>query len=117
MEEETRKQETSKWLECHFGSESRSSNNSIDNLDLDEREFHQTPPLKTNNLLFNVTIKSNPPRNNHVTNGINKHDNGFGGRVYSSAEPVRERIISTHHQGDGYFQGLTDSLTGFPNVF
>lgn len=95
MEEETRKQETSKWLEHHFGSESRSSNNSIDGLD------EESPP-KTS--FFNVTIKSqpvriepSPPRNNYVTN-----ING-GGRVYSPIEPERERSA---HQG-GYFQGLT----------
>lgn len=48
-EEQTRKGETIKWLESHFGSESRSSRDSRD----DEIE----PTKKT---FFNVTIKSNP---------------------------------------------------------
>uniref|UniRef100_A0A1Q3FP46 Chascon n=1 Tax=Culex tarsalis TaxID=7177 RepID=A0A1Q3FP46_CULTA len=50
-EDETRKHETSKWLESHFGSESRSSRGSRDDLD-DIVE----PTKKT---YFNVTIKSN----------------------------------------------------------
>lgn len=87
VEEETRKQETSKWLEHHFGSDSRSSNNSLDELD-DEK------PPKTS--FFNVTIKSQPtrivsPPKTYVTN-ISNHRNN----VYSPAEPERER---------GYFQG------------
>ncbi|XP_058445205.1 uncharacterized protein LOC131426469 isoform X2 [Malaya genurostris] len=49
-EDETRKQETNKWLESHFGSESRSSRGSRDDLD-DIVE----PTKKT---YFNVTIKS-----------------------------------------------------------
>ncbi|KAK9893098.1 hypothetical protein WA026_023771 [Henosepilachna vigintioctopunctata] len=51
-EEQTRKVETSKWLEHHFGSESRSSNNSL----IDDVE----QPPKTS--FFNVTIKSQPSR-------------------------------------------------------
>lgn len=49
-EEETRKDETMKWLESHFGSESRSSRGSRDDLDAE--------PTKKS--FFNVTIKSNP---------------------------------------------------------
>lgn len=49
VEEETRKVETSKWLDNHFGSDSRSSNNSV--IDEDEE-----PKTKTG--FFNVTIKS-----------------------------------------------------------
>ncbi|XP_058064296.1 uncharacterized protein LOC131214011 isoform X2 [Anopheles bellator] len=52
MEEETRKHETNKWLECHFGSESRSSRDSHEELD----ELLVEPTKKT---YFNVTIKSN----------------------------------------------------------
>ncbi|XP_052865104.1 uncharacterized protein LOC128271560 [Anopheles cruzii] len=51
MEEETRKHETNKWLECHFGSESRSSRDSHEELD----ELLVEPTKKT---YFNVTIKS-----------------------------------------------------------
>ncbi|XP_053678544.1 uncharacterized protein LOC128728920 [Anopheles nili] len=50
-EEETRKQETSKWLESHFGSESRSSRDSREDLDEELVE----PTKRT---YFNVTIKS-----------------------------------------------------------
>uniref|UniRef100_A0A182RPG9 Uncharacterized protein n=1 Tax=Anopheles funestus TaxID=62324 RepID=A0A182RPG9_ANOFN len=49
-EEETRKQETSKWLESHFGSESRSSRDSREDLD------ELVEPTKRT--YFNVTIKS-----------------------------------------------------------
>uniref|UniRef100_A0A6E8W9G3 Uncharacterized protein n=1 Tax=Anopheles coluzzii TaxID=1518534 RepID=A0A6E8W9G3_ANOCL len=49
-EEETRKAETSKWLESHFGSESRSSRDSREDLD------ELVEPTKRT--YFNVTIKS-----------------------------------------------------------
>lgn len=52
-EEETRKAETSKWLEHHFGSESTRS--SRDSIDLDE-------PQGPNKSFFNVTIKSQPAK-------------------------------------------------------
>ncbi|CAB3370186.1 Hypothetical predicted protein [Cloeon dipterum] len=50
-EEETRKVETSKWLEHHFGSESRSSKSSIDE-----------QPLPSAANFINVTMKSRPVR-------------------------------------------------------
>lgn len=81
QEEETRKVETSKWLEHHFGSDSRSSNNSL----IDEEE----QPPKTN--VFNVTIKSqptsteSPPQRTYITTVNN------GPRVYSPVEPERDR--------------------------
>lgn len=53
-EEETRKAETSKWLESHFGSDSRSSRDSRDSRDEDIVE----PTKKT---YFNVTIKQASP--------------------------------------------------------
>ncbi|GAB0097062.1 zinc finger CCCH domain-containing protein 13 isoform X1 [Sergentomyia squamirostris] len=57
QEEETRKLETSKWLESHFGSDSsRDSRNSDDNID----NFQVEPTKRT---FFNVTIKSNPDAN------------------------------------------------------
>jgi hypothetical protein len=53
QEEETRKMETSKWLEHHFGSDSRSSKSSL-------ADEHQTVPSSAN--FINVTMKSRPIR-------------------------------------------------------
>lgn len=95
QEEETRKVETSKWLENHFGSESRSSNNSIDGLDEEE-----SPP-KTS--FFNVTIKSQPTRiendaqNTSFVSSVSPRPKYFGHAV----EPERE--IETRQKN--YFQG------------
>lgn len=50
LEEETRKKETTKWLEHHFGSDSRSSRDSIGD------EIDEAPTTS----YFNVTIKSQP---------------------------------------------------------
>ncbi|XP_044730868.1 putative uncharacterized protein DDB_G0291812 isoform X2 [Chrysoperla carnea] len=52
QEEETRKEETSKWLEHHFGSDSRSSRDSLNEID--------TPNTGPTTSYFNVTIKSKP---------------------------------------------------------
>lgn len=100
VEEETRKQETSKWLEHHFGSDSRSSNNSLD----DEIEVERPP--KTS--FFNVTIKSQPlvgqrdetigQQRTYATNNV--ISNGYHHRVYSPVDTERERL-----QQNGYFQG------------
>lgn len=51
QEEETRKVETSKWLEHHFGSDSRSSKSSIDD---------EQPAVPTGAHFINVTMKSRP---------------------------------------------------------
>ncbi|XP_049529714.1 uncharacterized protein LOC125948075 isoform X1 [Anopheles darlingi] len=60
-EEETRKHETNKWLESHFGSESRSSRDSREDLDDDDEEEDRDEQLvePTKKTYFNVTIKSN----------------------------------------------------------
>jgi len=50
-EEETRKVETSKWLEHHFGSESRSSRDSLDD---------DAPSFGPTTSFINVTMKSRP---------------------------------------------------------
>ncbi|XP_049838680.1 serine/arginine repetitive matrix protein 2 isoform X3 [Schistocerca gregaria] len=52
QEEETRKAETSKWLEHHFGSESRSSKGSLDD--------EEAAAPATNTSFINVTMKSRP---------------------------------------------------------
>lgn len=97
QEEETRKVETSKWLEHHFGSDSRSSNNSI----IDEEE----QPPKTS--FFNVTIKSQPtstesPPPRYITTVNN------GPRVYSPVEPERDRP-----QHSDYFKGKCQTANKF----
>ncbi|KAG5889314.1 hypothetical protein JTB14_019095 [Gonioctena quinquepunctata] len=93
QEEETRKVETSKWLEHHFGSDSRSSTNST----IDDEEH----PPKTS--FFNVTIKSQPTRPEPVVQ--NSYVSGVRdtSRVYSPVEPERDR----NHTG-GYYKGVTE---------
>jgi len=54
QEEETRKMETSKWLEHHFGSDSRSSKSSVGEAE------HPAVPTSAN--FINVTMKSRPIR-------------------------------------------------------
>lgn len=90
-EEETRKVETSKWLEHHFGSDSRSSNNSL----IDDEE----QPPKTN--FFKVTIKSQPTRTEHVVqNSYVSTTNNSSNRVYSPVEPERDR-----NRPSGFYKG------------
>lgn len=86
QEEETRKVETSKWLEHHFGSESRSSKDSIEDEDDVQRG--------TTTSFINVTMKSRP-----VTPRTNGHHNTTSSRVFvSSPEPRSE---------SPYFQGIS----------
>lgn len=92
QEEETRKVETSKWLEHHFGSES--SNSAVD---------EEEQPPKTS--FFNVTIKSQPTtiRNNeqtysqktYISTAVNN-----GQRVYSPVEAERDRNPSGFYKGE-----------------
>ncbi|CAG9767275.1 unnamed protein product [Ceutorhynchus assimilis] len=89
-EEETRKTETSKWLENHFGSESRSSNSTLDD------EEH---PPKTS--FFNVTIKSQPSSNLHPRSYVTTVKSPTP-RVYSPVEPERDRNQS------GFYKGITE---------
>ncbi|XP_066153460.1 uncharacterized protein chas isoform X1 [Euwallacea fornicatus] len=90
-EEETRKHETSKWLEHHFGSESRSSNSTLD----DEEQ-----PPKTS--FFNVTIKSQPSRTENLQRNYVSTVNNSNARVYSPVEPERDRNQS------GYYKGVSE---------
>lgn len=94
QEEETRKVETSKWLEHHFGSDSRSSNNSL----IDEEE----QPPKTN--FFKVTIKSQPTRTENVQNSYVSTVNNSSNRVYSPVEPERDRSRSGYYKGEFSYQ-------------
>lgn len=84
--------ETSKWLEHHFGSDSRSSNNST----IDEEE----QPPKTS--FFNVTIKSQPTRTEPVPQSTFVSTINNTPKVYSPVEPERDR---NHHNG-GYYKGI-----------
>lgn len=93
QEEETRKVETSKWLEHHFGSDSRSSNNSL----IDEEE----QPPKTN--FFKVTIKSQPSRTEHVQNTYVSTTENSSNRAYNSTEPERDR-----NRAGSYYKGELD---------
>lgn len=103
-EEETRKAETSKWLEHHFGSEStRSSRDSIDEPHEDEQA---TTHSKT---FFNVTIKSQPVR---VEPSVSRSPYippppplSSPQRVYS---PSPEPEIKTPVRNNGYFQGISE---------
>ncbi|XP_033220354.1 uncharacterized protein LOC117174981 isoform X2 [Belonocnema kinseyi] len=87
-EDEARKFETSKWLESHFGSESRSSHGSID----------EDPPIQTgtNTSFINVTMKSCTPRDREFqnTNSSRPQPRRTSGR--DSTSPV------------GYFQGISE---------
>ncbi|XP_058830867.1 uncharacterized protein LOC131689633 isoform X2 [Topomyia yanbarensis] len=95
-EDETRKQETNKWLESHFGSESRSSRGSRDDLD-DIVE----PTKKT---YFNVTIKSGgdgPEELRGSSNNVYKsHQLSAPAKVIM---PEREEPV-----GKKYFQGVSE---------
>lgn len=95
QEEETRKVETSKWLEHHFGSDSRSSNNSI----IDEEEEKPANP-KTS--FFNVTIKSQPSRGESSTPQKYVTTVNSSPRVYSPIEPERDR--NNHSE---YYKGIS----------
>nr|XP_029711151.1 uncharacterized protein LOC109422128 [Aedes albopictus] len=95
-EDETRKNETNKWLESHFGSESRSSRGSRDDLD-DIVE----PTKKT---YFNVTIKSGDGPDERGSSG-----NLYRGHQMSGGAPVK--VMSPERDegvGKKYFQGVSE---------
>lgn len=87
-EDEARKFETSKWLESHFGSESRSSHGSID---ADDSPI----PTSTNTSYINVTMKSCTPKERDYQNvNANRHQRRSTGRDSTSPS--------------GYFHGISD---------
>lgn len=93
-EEETRKDETMKWLESHFGSESRSSRDSQDDDD-----------SKKKSSFFNVTIKSNaktsPP----------PIDPGYAKSPYTSNLKSPSKVVLPEREAPKqpkYFQGISD---------
>ncbi|XP_017768413.1 PREDICTED: serine/arginine repetitive matrix protein 1 [Nicrophorus vespilloides] len=112
QEEETRRVETSKWLENHFGSESRSSKDSVDDDDAGN-------PPKTS--FFNVTIKSkegtNATRSYEQERTYDNVDRSYE-RNYEaerSYEPERDGAgggggggVSGGVGGGGYFKGVSE---------
>ncbi|XP_031835326.1 chascon isoform X2 [Nomia melanderi] len=87
-EDEARKFETSKWLESHFGSESRSSHGSIE---ADETHL----PTSTNTSYINVTMKSCAPKERDCQNG-NSNRQTYRSTGRDSTSP------------SGYFHGISD---------
>lgn len=88
-EDEARKFETSKWLESHFGSESRSSHGSVNALD------DSPVPTSANTSYINVTMKSCPSKDRDYQNASNqRHQRRSTGR--DSASP------------SGYFHGISE---------
>lgn len=106
-EEETRKAETSKWLEHHFGSESTRS--SRDSIDEDE------PQQSNSKSFFNVTIKSQTSNSNSKIKlePVSSSPRPYvaapitAQRVYSPS-PEPERITSAAPVRNGYFQGISE---------
>ncbi|KAF3424569.1 hypothetical protein E2986_10182 [Frieseomelitta varia] len=87
-EDEARKFETSKWLESHFGSESRSSHGSIDAED-------SPLPTSANTSYINITMKScSPKERDYQTASSNRHQRRSTGR--DSISP------------SGYFHGISE---------
>ncbi|XP_032678167.1 uncharacterized protein LOC116847352 isoform X2 [Odontomachus brunneus] len=88
-EDEARKFETSKWLESHFGSDSRSSHGS---LDADDSPL----PTSTNTSYINVTMKSCTPKEREYQNvSSSRHQRRATGRDSESPSP-------------GYFHGISE---------
>lgn len=101
QEEETRKNETSKWLEHHFGSEStKSSKGSLDDL-------AESPP-PTQNSFINVTMKSRPILSKSPRSFLPSSDEEKTKKV----ESPREIFISSPEcespTNNGYFRGVSD---------
>ncbi|KAJ8668987.1 hypothetical protein QAD02_000246 [Eretmocerus hayati] len=104
-EDEARKVETSKWLESHFGSESRSSKSgSLDGHidELEETTAHRKHSPTTNTSYINVTMKSSvsPQYRNHQHSNHNGHNSSHNGHGQ----------LKHQHQagGAGYFHGISE---------
>lgn len=93
-EEETRKDETIKWLESHFGSEGRSPTDSTTEEECEKKES-----------FFNITIKSNhasPTSATTPTAGAN--DDDTNGMYHSNVKPKCEPPTAKPQK---YFQGIS----------
>lgn len=99
IEEETRKKETSKWLENHFGSESRSSHDSIAE-EIERRPepaFFKTKTVEDEGYYGKTTSAPPPPV--------------YGDRVLrktKSSTPSDERTTAPPNRTGGYFKGVAD---------
>lgn len=99
IEEETRKKETSKWLENHFGSESRSSHDSIAEEIARRPEPAFYPKKPDDEGYYGKTSSAVPP------------PPVYGDRVLrktKSSTPSDERPVVTGNRTDGYFKGVAD---------
>jgi len=95
-EDEARKFETSKWLESHFGSDSRSSHGS---LDADDSPL----PTSTNTSYINVTMKSCTPKERDYQNVSSSRHQRRSGRDSDSPSRYFHGISewSERYQGRG----------------
>nr|XP_022916300.1 uncharacterized protein LOC111426154 isoform X2 [Onthophagus taurus] len=99
QEEETRKMETSKWLENHFGSESRSSRDSL-------AEEDEQPP-KTS--YFNVTIKSQPTAKQEPASSVDYVRKEGPRLLHDPASPMSSRLQEPERDPPRrYYQGITE---------
>lgn len=102
VEEETRKKETSKWLESHFGSESRSSHDSI----AEEIERRPEPTFYVKNKTtedegyYGKTSSSVPPPPVYGDRVLRK--------TKSATTPTDERPTPPVNKTGGYFKGVAD---------
>ncbi|XP_055371501.1 probable WRKY transcription factor protein 1 [Condylostylus longicornis] len=107
-EEETRKGETMKWLESHFGSESTASSDSRDG---DHESDLIEPSKKT---FFNVTIKSNHTLIGNNQNGYENYQQGANGKHsdgvlhFTSKVSVPEKNAVLANNKTKYFQGISN---------
>lgn len=99
IEEETRKKETSKWLENHFGSESRSSHDSIAE-EIGRRPeptFYKAKTVEDEGYYGKTSSAPPPPV--------------YGDRVLrktKSSTPSDERTTALPNRTGGYFKGVAD---------
>ncbi|KAK0091503.1 hypothetical protein PV326_003108, partial [Microctonus aethiopoides] len=114
QEDEARKFETSKWLESHFGSESRSSHGSIE---------HDIPPVQTaaNTSFINVTMKSCIPRDRkYKSSSSNSSNLHYRSHQQQSPQQPQQQPQSQpqqqqqqqHHQQSHHQRKTTSKGTG-----
>lgn len=103
QEEETRKVETSKWLEHHFGSEStKSSKGSLDDL---------AGPVSQSSFI-NVTMKSRPiasksPKTRLLSSDEDKPFKSYTSKIETQREPLISSPECESPPGNGYFRGIS----------
>jgi hypothetical protein len=106
QEEETRKVETSKWLEHHFGSDSRSSKDSIDDDDLPSAQ----PGGSTS--YINVTMTSRPINSNRAASTpLAAPLSSTSPNAYTATVNTSSRIFLSSPDtvpACGYFQGVNE---------